>query len=76
MQFRKPGRSNFLSPYYRDVMRSPSFRGDAQHRARNLEIPDAQLRVGGLVLRTIPDGERAMRYFPTEYGPPFSSARA
>jgi hypothetical protein len=26
----------------------PSFRGDAQHRTRNLEIP-------GLVLRTIPE---------------------
>jgi hypothetical protein len=32
------------------VMRSfsPSFRGDAKHRTRNLEIP-------GLVLRTIPE---------------------
>jgi hypothetical protein len=27
---------------------TPSFRGDAQHRTRNLEIP-------GLVLRTIPE---------------------
>jgi hypothetical protein len=28
--------------------RTPSFRGDAKHRTRNLEIP-------GLVLRTIPE---------------------
>jgi hypothetical protein len=30
------------------VISTPSFRGDAQHRTRNLEIP-------GLVLRTIPE---------------------
>ena len=30
------------------VFRPPSFRGDAKHRTRNLEIP-------GLVLRTIPE---------------------
>jgi hypothetical protein len=30
------------------VISHPSFRGDAQHRTRNLEIP-------GLVLRTIPE---------------------
>jgi hypothetical protein len=30
------------------VGKDPSFRGDAKHRTRNLEIP-------GLVLRTIPE---------------------
>jgi hypothetical protein len=32
----------------RPAVVSPSFRGDAEHRTRNLEIP-------GLVLRTIPE---------------------
>jgi hypothetical protein len=31
-----------------EATQTPSFRGDAQHRTRNLEIP-------GLVLRTIPE---------------------
>jgi hypothetical protein len=31
-----------------EAIQTPSFRGDAKHRTRNLEIP-------GLVLRTIPE---------------------
>jgi hypothetical protein len=31
-----------------ELEQTPSFRGDAKHRTRNLEIP-------GLVLRTIPE---------------------
>jgi hypothetical protein len=33
---------------YLELEQTPSFRGDAKHRTRNLEIP-------GLVLRTIPE---------------------
>jgi hypothetical protein len=28
-----------------EAIHAPSFRGDAKHRTRNLEIPDAQLRI-------------------------------
>jgi hypothetical protein len=29
----------------REAIQNQSFRGDAKHRTRNLEIPDAQLRI-------------------------------
>ena len=43
-----------------------SFRGDAKHRTRNLEIPDSQLRICDLVLRTIPEmtGDEAGKIRP------------
>jgi hypothetical protein len=40
---------NIVQKRAQDIANSnPSFRGDAKHRTRNLEIP-------GLVLRTIPE---------------------
>jgi|GEM_PF-2297608 hypothetical protein len=42
------GRANARPMTASEEIQTPSFRGDAKHRTRNLEIP-------GLVLRTIPE---------------------